>query len=117
MKDTLSFLVQSLLQKNKIKVDREELNFQIQSHPSYPSLHAITGVLTHFNIDHLALRVPIDANTLSQLPNSFIAQLKFDNTTDLVLVIRKGNKYKAILNNKKSKTLTTTDFLQEFTGI
>lgn len=117
MKDTLSFLVQSLLQKNKIKVDREELNFQIQSHPSYPSLHAITGVLNHFNIDHLALRVPIDANTLSQLPNSFIAQLKFDNTTDLALVIRKGNKYKAILNNKKSKILTTTDFLQEFTGI
>ena len=27
---------------------RDELEFQLLSHPSYPSLHAVTGVLDHF---------------------------------------------------------------------
>ncbi|AUC75476.1 vitamin K epoxide reductase family protein [Olleya sp. Bg11-27] len=117
MKDTLSFLVQSLLQKNKINIDSEELDFQIQSHPSYPSLHAITGVLSHFNVDNIAIRVPIDKETLEQLPNSFIAQLKIDSVTDFALVIKQGENYKTIHNNKEKKSINQTSFLKKFTGI
>ncbi|WP_055447813.1 vitamin K epoxide reductase family protein [Lacinutrix mariniflava] len=117
MKDTLSFLVQSLLQKNKIKIDAEELGFQIQSHPSYPSLHAITGVLNHFDIDNIATRVAIDKDTLEQLPPSFIAQLNTENDTDFALVIKKDKNYKTIFSNKKSKTISETIFLEQFTGI
>ena len=43
-----------LLRKNGIQFDKDEFLFQIQSHPSYPSLHSITGVLEHFNIDNIA---------------------------------------------------------------
>ena len=50
MKSPLSLIVKKLLSKNAISFDKKELDFQIQSHPSYPSLHAITGVLDHFNI-------------------------------------------------------------------
>lgn len=117
MKDTLSFLVQSLLQKNKINIDSEELDFQIQSHPSYPSLHAITGVLSHFDIDNIAIRVPVDKETLEQLPNSFIAQLEVNGITDFALVVKKGNNYKTIYNNKEKKSLNQTSFLEQFTGI
>ncbi|QCE40401.1 vitamin K epoxide reductase family protein [Psychroserpens sp. NJDZ02] len=117
MKDTLSFLVQSLLQKNKIKIDSEELDFQIQSHPSYPSLHAITGVLSHFDIDNIAIRVPINKDTLEQLPTSFIAQIKSNDTTDFVLVIKKGKNYKTIFSSKENKTYSETTFLKQFTGI
>lgn len=117
MKDTLSFLVQALLQKNKIKIDAEELDFQIQSHPSYPSLHAITGVLNHFDVDNIAVRVSVDSETLAQLPTSFIAQVKNENDTDFTLSIKKGKKYKLIFNNKKSETITEEKFLEQFTGI
>ena len=117
MKDTLSFLVQSLLQKNKIKIDSEELDFQIQSHPSYPSLHAITGVLSHFDIENTAIRVPVDKETLEQLPTNFIAQVKTENNTDFALVIKKDKNYKIIYSNKKSKTISEAVFLEEFTGI
>lgn len=55
MKDTLSFLVQSLLQKNKIKNDSDELDFQIQSRPSYLSLHAITRELSYSDIENAAI--------------------------------------------------------------
>lgn len=117
MKDTLSFLVQSLLQKNKILIDSEELNFQIQSHPSYPSLHAITGVLSHFDIDNIAIRVAIDKDTLKQLPPSFIAQVKTDNATDFALVVKKNKTYKTIFSNKRSEIISKTIFLERFTGI
>lgn len=117
MKDTLSFLVQSLLKNNKINVDGEELDFQIQSHPSYPSLHAITGVLTHLDIDNTAIRVPVDKKTLLQLPTSFIAQLKVDHDSFFALVIKKKGHYKIIESSKKSKTISETTFLEQFTGI
>jgi len=117
LRDTLSFLVQSLLQKNKINIDNEELDFQIQSHPSYPSLHAITGVLSHFGIENIAIRVPVDKETLAQLPTSFIGQVKTDNDTDFALIIRKGENYKIVFSNKKSKTVSEEIFLEEFTGI
>lgn len=117
MKDTLSFLVQSLLQKNKINIDSEELDFQIQSHPSYPSLHAITGVLNHFDVENIAIRVPVDKETLEQLPNSFIAQLNVDGVTDFALIIKQGEHYKTIHNNKEKKSITQTSFLEQFTGI
>ena len=64
-----------LLKKNAISFDKEELFFQIQSHPSYPSLHSITGVFDHFNIENIAARVPKTQEVLDQLPNSFIAQI------------------------------------------
>ena len=117
MKDTLSFLVQSLLQKNNITIDREELDFQIQSHPSYPSLHAITGVLTHFDIENTAIRVNVDKETLEQLPTSYIAQIKSNGNTEFVLILNKGKNYKLIFSNKKSETVSETNFLEQFTGI
>ena len=117
MKDTLSFLVQSLLQKNKINVNSDELDFQIQSHPSYPSLHAITGVLTHFNIENTAIKVPVDKETLAQLPTHFIAQVKRNKQNNFALVLNKGKDYKLIFSNKESETISDLIFLEQFTGI
>lgn len=82
LKDTLSKLVYLLLKNNSINIDKEELIFQIKSHPSYPSLHSITGVLDHFNIDNLAIKIPSEKSVLEELPDNFIAQL---NTDGLVL--------------------------------
>ena len=74
MKDNLSFLIQKLLKKSSIVLNFDELSFQIQSHPSYPSLHAVTGVLSHFNIENVAVQVPVNKETLSQLPECFLAE-------------------------------------------
>ncbi|CAM1366268.1 Peptidase C39 family protein [Tenacibaculum sediminilitoris] len=117
MKDTLINLVQKLLKKNKISFDKEELAFQIQSHPSYPSLHAITGVLDHFNIENVAADVPVNTETLSQLPICFIAQINTNRGQDLVVVEKKDAEYIIYdADNKKSKTLEK-EFLNKFTGI
>ncbi|WP_272151290.1 vitamin K epoxide reductase family protein [Tenacibaculum aiptasiae] len=117
MKDTLINLVQRLLRKNRISFDKEELSFQIQSHPSYPSLHAITGVLDHFNIENVAADVPVNTETLLQLPDCFIAQVTTENGKDLIVVERKGLDYTLYDTEGKKEKLSESEFLQKFTGI
>ncbi len=118
MKDTLTYLIKGLLKENKIKVDTEELSFQIKSHPSYPSLHAVTGVLDHFKVNNLALEVPVNNETLEQLPQCFLAQIKTkEEGAVFALILKKGAQYKAVIDNKKTKILSLDDFLEQFTGI
>ncbi len=117
MKDTLINLVQRLLKKNQISFDKEELSFQIQSHPSYPSLHAITGVLDHFNIENVAADVPVNKETLAQLPDCFIAQISTKQGKDLIVVDRKKSDYNIYNTENKKEKNSETDFLKKFTGI
>ncbi len=117
MKDSISYLVHQLLLKNKINFDKKELDFQIQSHPSYPSLHAITGVLSHFNINNIALNIPVDISTLEQLPNSFLAQIKTKEGVDFVVVSNRKLHYIILTSDKKKLKLTKEGFLEKFTGI
>lgn len=117
MKDSLFYLVQQLLINNSINLDKKELAFQIQSHPSYPSLHAVTGVLDHFNIDNLALDVPVNVDTLKQLPKVFLAQIHSDQQKVFAIVANKGLNYHVIISKKTKLKLSATDFLNIFTGI
>ncbi len=118
MKNSVINLVQKLLKKNDISFDSEELNFQIQSHPSYPSLHAIIGVLDHFNIENIAAEVPVDQETLVQLPDCFIAQINTGKEQqELVNVERKEHEYLVLSTGNKEKKYTESEFLSLFTGI
>jgi len=118
MKNTLFLIVQKLLSKNNISYDKKELSFQIQSHPSFPSLHAITGVLNHFNIENVAAEVPSDEETLAQLPNAFIAEINTDGATQLATISTKNGKtYTIYTDNHKEEKLTKAEFLKQFTGI
>ncbi|MCT4699660.1 vitamin K epoxide reductase family protein [Tenacibaculum haliotis] len=117
MKNSLIYLVQILLNKNQISFDKEELSFQIQSHPSYPSLHAITGVLDHFNIENVAADVPINTETLLQLPVCFLAQINTEQGKDLVTVDKEGVNYTIYNTKNKKEKISENDFLQKFTGI
>lgn len=117
MKNSLTNLVQILLKKNQISFDKEELSFQIQSHPSFPSLHAITGVLDHFNIENVAADVPINKETLLQLPVCFLAQVKTTQGQDLVVVEKKNTSYNIYNTEGKIQKNSESDFLKNFTGI
>lgn len=117
MKSNLIYLVQKLLSKNKIAFDKEELSFQIQSHPSYPSLHAVTGVLDHFNIENVAADVPVNSEVLNQLPNCFIAQISTEKGTELTLVEKTKENYTIYITDNQKEKLSESDFLVKFTGI
>ncbi|MDC1162282.1 vitamin K epoxide reductase family protein [Tenacibaculum sp.] len=118
MKDTLINIVQKLLKKNQIYFDKEELSFQIKSHPSYPSLHAITGVLDHFNIENIAAQIPINSQTIKQLPHYFIAQISNKKEEDLVGVEKRKNSTYIIFNSEnKVEKISEETFLKKFTGV
>lgn len=116
MKDSLVFLVKNLLVKNKIAHDYSELAFQIKSHPSYPSLHSITGVLDHFNIENVAASVPQSLEIFRQLPEWFIAQIETEGSNQLVLVRRKEH-CTIFPSANKSQKMSEESFLEKFTGI
>ncbi|EDP72172.1 hypothetical protein FBALC1_13762 [Flavobacteriales bacterium ALC-1] len=117
MKDSLGYLVMRLLHSNKIFIDKKELQFQIESHPSYPSLHAITGVFDHFNIDNLALDIPKNEETLAQLPKTFLAQIETNEGKEFVVALNKGINYQLISSSKNRNTVSIKEFLKQFTGI
>jgi uncharacterized membrane protein len=117
VENALIYQIQQLLAHTKISFDKEELAFQIQSHPSYPSLHAITGVLDHFNIDNLALDIPKTESVLEQLPKAFLGQITTDEGNDFALILRKGDKIIAVRSAKEKNTYTISAFLELFTGI
>ncbi|AXT19835.1 hypothetical protein D1817_08060 [Flavobacteriaceae bacterium] len=117
MNNSLATQVELLLFNNAISCDKEELSFQIESHPSYPSLHSITGVLDHFNIDNIALDVPINQETLSQLPNCFLAQIKDESGMSFVIVNNNNEVYNLISGDKKKQNVSSSEFLEKFTGI
>lgn len=116
MKSPLAHLVSRVLKKNKIHFNKEELDFQIQSHPSYPSLHSITGVLDHFNIESVAAQVPVESETLHQLPKCFIAQITSNQSTVLVSV-EQNQQIHTIDGNGRRDVFSEDQFLEVFTGV
>ena len=111
-------LVFSLLERLNIKnIKKEEFVFQIKSHPSFPSLHAITGVLNHFNIDNIALNIPINKESILELPPHFLAQIKHEGIKKIVLVSNNDKNYNITLPDNKNFTGGIEQFQEIFTGI
>ena len=117
MKETLFFLLKAFLRKENYAINFDELKLQLLSHPSYPSLHSITGVLDHFNIDHLALEVPRDIETLKQLPESFISLTSNENGKEFTLVTQHGNSMDLLYGDKKKKRVSLDEFLHIWSGV
>lgn len=112
------YLLDKLILKNHIRIHREELRLQLHSHPSYPSVHALTGVLDHFSIPNLAARVPVTAEILGQLPTCFIAVMKADTRQDIALVEKRNNgSIKLTYHNRDIRSVTSDQFLLDWSGI
>lgn len=90
MHKQLHTILKKMVIKNNIHINQEELKLQLLSHPSYPSLHAMTGVLGHFNINNLALRLLVNEEILAQLPPCFIANVKKEDSIERLFYQMKG---------------------------
>ncbi|MGB6267649.1 MAG: vitamin K epoxide reductase family protein [Olleya sp.] len=117
MNHPLINLLLTFLERNKIFLDKKEFEFQIQSHPNYPSLNSITGVLTHFKIDNIAAEVPVNIDTVKQLPNIYLAEINGDMGNELAIVECKQSEYKITSKTQKGKSISENEFLKIFTGI
>ncbi|MGD9993167.1 MAG: vitamin K epoxide reductase family protein [Salinivirgaceae bacterium] len=116
MKDSLVFILLEYLKLNNISIDKNEFEFQLYSHPTYPSMHSITGVLSHFNIENLAIEVPRDSETLSKIPDSYIAHITKKQKEYFVLVIKNQNHIELIYDKKYKEQISSQEFFRIWSG-
>lgn len=110
-------LLKLLLKKSDIKVDEGEFEFQLLSHPSYPSLHSITGVLDHFNIKNYALEIPNSFEAIALLPNQFLALVKTKEYDGFVLACKQKFGFELFFDNNKKQFMLFNNFLDIWTGV
>jgi uncharacterized membrane protein len=81
---------------NKLKISKEEFQFQFQSHPNYPSALSFSDTLTFLGIKNDAYEV--EKENWSDLPKQFITF--YEN--NFAYVEKHNNEY-FVYNNKKEK--------------
>jgi thiol-disulfide isomerase/thioredoxin len=92
------------LEKENISIDKSEFEFQIKSHPDYPSLLAIADALSFFNINNGAMRVEI--SQIEFLPNLFVALLRGENNMPQLYFIEEISGNYFCKNDKKTISIT-----------
>ncbi len=109
MKNTIENIIEHVLVQNRISnYDKKDLELQLQIHPNYPSFQSITDTLDYFDIDNIAVEVPIDA--LDQLPKSFVSLVKVDNSEEIVSILHKNDNISLKFSSLKKKKYTYTEF-------
>lgn len=102
------------LEKEKIVIDKTEFEFQIQSHPNYPTLLSIGDTLTFFNINNGAIKV--DKTQIDLLPKYFIAILNVELSLPELFFVEKKEANFVITLDKKTSVITKEEFNQRWVG-
>ncbi len=104
-------LVYKLLKANGYAVNRRELKLELFSHPEFPSLKAITDTLDRIDIENIVVNIPKDS--ISKLPNTFMASLK---NNEISLVKKNTNGLKLYTEKFKTQKKSFLEFNNEWTG-
>ncbi|QSB29143.1 hypothetical protein [Flavobacterium sp. CLA17] len=82
--------VYQYLEKEGICIDKNEFEIQIQSHPQYPYLLAITDTLSFFNIQNGVIRA--EFSEIELLPHNFAVLLKEEGKESQFYFIKKNKR-------------------------
>lgn len=107
--------LKSYLSLEGYQFNAQELKIQLLGHPSYPSLHSLTGVLTHFGIDNVAAQLDVTAEILQQLPDRFLCTLH--NASNLFMVSKQKEGLQISDFDRDTMTFSTEEFLKSWSGI
>lgn len=103
------------LEKENISTDKSEYEFQMESHPDYPSLLSISDTLNFFNIETFVARVGFE--DVDNLPDRFIAHLNTELSDPQLYFIEKTGNYYFCTNDKKPFKIIKTELEKRWTGI
>jgi ABC-type bacteriocin/lantibiotic exporter with double-glycine peptidase domain len=109
IKDNLFFF--NYLKAEKINLDKEEFNFQLETHPEYPSLLAYNDALNFFNISNITVK--IEDKDVSNLPDYFIAEVK----SKLVFIKKENNNFIIDVGEQKKHILSIEKFISFWSGV
>jgi hypothetical protein len=103
------------LEKENIDIDKTEYEFQMQSHPDYPSLLSISDTLNFFNIENFVVRVGFE--DFDHLPNRFIALMNTEiSAPQLYFIERIGYRF-FYATDKKQLEITNEELEKRWRGI
>lgn len=103
------------LQLENIQLDEREFDFQVETHPEFPSLLAFHDALNFFKIPNIAVR--IEDKNVNDLPDHFIAQINTSEGSELALVQQKEHKFHIKLKEKKNLLWELEEFQKAWSGI
>ena len=113
-KSNTDAVVINLLKSINVNFNEQEVIDELEKHPDYPNLLAISDVLKWFKVDNSAYRVSTDE--LSEVPCPFIAHTNKNN--DFVLVNRITKDVVDLSDGKHNRySLNLDDFKKRFKGI
>ncbi len=111
--DNADAAIIKLLRSLKIAVDPEIIIAELEKHPDYPSLLAISDVLTVFNVENVALRV--NFNELGDVTVPFLAHT---NGGDMVLVKKAEKAYYHLSSDKwNNHKVNADEFKKMYNGV
>lgn len=102
MNEDFNYLFQ-YLEKENIVIDKSEFDFQIQSHPEYPTLLSVVDTLSFFNVKNGVIQV--DFAEIDALPDHFIALLNLGQQ-QLCFIEKKGENYIFKIGNNTTEEYT-----------
>jgi ABC-type bacteriocin/lantibiotic exporter with double-glycine peptidase domain len=109
LKDNLFFL--NYLKAEKIYFDNEEFNFQLTTHPEYPSLLAYHDALSFFNIPNITVK--IEDKDISNLPDYFVGEIQ----SKLAFVKKKSNSFNVDFGDGKNNDFSIKEFNNLWSGV
>ena len=104
-----------LLKSLSIGIDPATIITELEKHPDYPSLLAISDVLTVFNIDNVAYRV--DAGNIDKVPCPFIAHTNLNSGDFLTIEKISGDAVLASSDKWNRRKLSLDEFKKMFQGV
>jgi hypothetical protein len=103
------------LEKEEISIDKKEFDFQLQSHPDYPSLMSIVDTCDFFNIENGAINV--DISELELLPKQFVAYLNDETNNARLHYIEKKDEDYIELKNRKAAVIPKEEITKRWKGV
>ena len=105
----------NILRKLNLKVNPAIISAELERHPDYPSLLAVSDVLTSLNIENSVYRLPFDE--LKNIPCPYIAYTN-SNGGELVVVDKISDDKISISNQKrKNHKIKIETFEKKYVGV
>lgn len=107
-------LFRALSLNNHLHISNVDLSLQLQSHPDFPNVKAITDTLDYFGIENIAATIPKEY--FDQLPKNFLALLTKEHDDGYALVTKRKDKVILDFENNKREILSRQLFDEKWTG-
>jgi len=113
MTNNYNYLFQ-YLEKEGITFDKSKFLYQIQSHPDYPTLIALTDTLNFFKISNGVIKV--GQSDIDLLPERFISFQNDQKRETLPFFIEKNNDFYTLTHDQQTLKISKSELYSGWTG-